>query len=158
MPQGLTAFLLPLGPEMWHEFALGPDFRDPRAPFDLLLAAHTITTQPDCDRATALLILAKAVEAGFLRAEVPAAFDGRTARAFVQHLSAALTAGRFAAADLALPAQAEQVVETALRSLETKALLSVAMGRQSHRPPFGFAGWRPVRHPEPPCQTRPLAA
>ena len=75
MLQGLTAFLLPEGPDMWHEFALGLDFADPRATIDLLIAANAITLRPDCDRATAALILAKAAAAGFHRGEAPKGFD-----------------------------------------------------------------------------------
>ncbi len=77
MPLGLAAFLDMEGPDMWHAFALGVDFQDPRASIDLLLAADRITRSPACDRATAALLLAKAAVAGFHRGECPPALTGR---------------------------------------------------------------------------------
>lgn len=138
LPRGLTAFLLPEGPDMWHEFALGLDFSDPRASIDLLLAADAITSRAECDRATALLILAKARAAGFHRGECPPGFDGDAARAFAGRLSAALAAGAFPTARFALPPQAQRLVA------ELAGLPRQRLGWVAHRPHHGFAGWRPV--------------
>ncbi|NGM44217.1 DUF4274 domain-containing protein [Rhodobacter sp. SGA-6-6] len=140
LPQGLTAFLLPEGPDMWHEFALGLDFTDPRASIDLLLAADAITSREDCDRATALLILAKARAAGFHCGECPPGFDEDAARAFADRLSAALAAGAFPTARFALPPQAQRLVAG------MAGLPRLRLGWVAHRPHHGFAGWRPVTH------------
>lgn len=146
MPGGLTAFLLPEGPEMWHEFALGVDFADPKATIDLLIAADRITARDECDRATAVLLLARMAAAGFLCGKVPAGFDAGAARALVRRLSDDLAGGRFTAARFALPPRALRLVRRQLGSAGPLALpaLVLAPGRGAHRPRFGFAGWRPV--------------
>lgn len=144
MPEGLTAFLLPEGPAMWHEFALGLDFADPHATIDLLLAADAITARPDCDRATAALILARAVAAGFHRGEVPLGFVPGAAQAFAARLAADLRAGRFAQGRLALPPEALRLVIRMLGPRGPVPLPPLALGSLPHRPRFGFAGWHPV--------------
>ncbi len=85
MPEGLTAWMQTQGPKVWHAFARGVDFAAPGATIDLLLAAHWIARQPDMDRATGLLLLARALKAG-LHVTAPAAMDDAAARAFCLHL------------------------------------------------------------------------
>lgn len=144
MPDGLTAFLLPEGPQMWHEFALGLDFTDPLATIDLLLAAETITLRDDCDGATAALILAKALQAGFHRGACPAGFVEGATRAFAARLTGALSAGRTQPARLALPPQARALV---LAQFAALGLPVPQPGRRRHHPRHGFAGWHPVARP-----------
>lgn len=146
MPQGLTDFLMPLGAAMWHEFALGLDFSDPHATIDLLLAANAITSHPDCDRATAALILAKAAAAGFHRGEAPAGFDGQAARAFAANLADRMVTGAFATARLALSPEALRTVIRQLGPRGPLPLPPLSLGRSAHRARYGFAGWHPVRH------------
>ena len=81
MPDGLTAWMQTQGPKVWHAFARGVDFAAPDATIDLLRAAHWIARQPDTDRATGLLLLARALKAG-LHIAAPAAMDDAAARAF----------------------------------------------------------------------------
>lgn len=85
IPDGLTAWLQTQGPKVWHAFARGVDFAAPDATIDLLLAAHWIARQPDMDRATGLLLLARALKAG-LHVAAPAAMDNAAARAFCRDL------------------------------------------------------------------------
>ena len=97
MPDGLTAWMQTQGPKVWHAFARGVDFAAPDATIDLLLAAHWIARQPDTDRATGLLLLARALKAG-LHIAAPAAMDDAAARAFCldlhQRLSLSQTEAR----------------------------------------------------------------
>ncbi len=145
LPQGLTAFLLPEGPAMWHEFALGLDFADPHATIDLLIAADAITRRPDCDRATAALILAKAAAAGFHRGEAPIGFDEGAARAFAVRLTDAMVTGAFATARFGLPPEVLRLVIHQLGPRGPLPLPPLSLGHAPHRPRFGFAGWHPVR-------------
>lgn len=81
LPDGLTAWMQTQGPKVWHAFARGVEFDAPDATIDVLLAAHWIARQPDMDRATGLLMLARALKAG-LHIYAPAAMDDAAARAF----------------------------------------------------------------------------
>lgn len=144
LPDGLTAFLLPQGPDMWHEFALGLDLADPRATIDLLIAADRITRRADCDRATAALILAKAAAAGFHRGEGPAAMDAGAGRALVVRLSDALVTGAYRQARLGLPPSALRLVRQELGPRGPLAMPPLSFGHVPHAPRFAFAGWRPV--------------
>ncbi len=132
---------------MWHEFALGLDFADPRATIDLLIAANAITLRPDCDRATAALILAKAAAAGFHRGEAPKGFDDTTARAFAVRLTDAMVTGQFTAARFALPPEALRLVIRQFGPRGPLPLPPLSLGHAPHRPRFAFAGWHPVRQP-----------
>ena len=146
MPLGLTAFLLPEGPDMWHEFALGLEFADPCATIDLLIAADAITAKPECDRATAALILAKAAAAGFHRGEVPKGFDADAARAFAVRLTDALVTGRYTAARFGLPPEALRLVIRQLGPHGPLTLPPLSLGKGAARARYGFAGWHAV-HP-----------
>jgi hypothetical protein len=144
LPLGLAAFLMPEGPGMWHEFALGLDFAHPRATIDLLIAADAVTRRPDCDRATAALILAKASLAGFHRGQCPPGYDETAARAFVVRLTDALLTGAFARADLALPPSALRLVQAQLGPRGPLPMPPFAFGSHVAGARYGFAGWHPV--------------
>lgn len=141
MPQGLTEFLLGEGPAMWHEFALGLDFEDPRGTIDLLLAADAIIGRPHCDRATAELILAKAMAAGFHQGRCPVGFVEGAALAFATRLAGLLATDVYQTSRYALPARARQLVA---RQLGALGLPAPRAGRVAHRARLAFAGWRPV--------------
>ncbi|WP_395543010.1 hypothetical protein [Neotabrizicola sp. sgz301269] len=143
LPEGLTAFLIAQGPAMWHEFALGLDFRASGVTIDLLLAADRICARPECDRATAALILARAVSAGLHRGVVPPGFDAYAARDFTFGLAKALREGRYAAARFALPPQDDRRLALLAGSRGPLALPPPALGQAPHDPPYGFAGLRP---------------
>lgn len=81
LPDGLMRWMQGQGPKVWHAFARGVEFDHPGATIDLLLAAHWIARQPDMDRATGLLLLARALQAG-LHISAPVAMDDAAARAF----------------------------------------------------------------------------
>lgn len=81
LPEGLAIWMQEQGPKVWHAFARGVEFDAPDATIDLLLAAHWIARQPDMDRATGLLLLARALKAG-LHIFAPVAMDDAAARAF----------------------------------------------------------------------------
>lgn len=81
LPDGLKAWMQTQGPKVWHAFARGVEFDAPDATIDVLLAAHWIARQPDMDRATGLLMLARALKAG-LHIFAPVAMDDAAARAF----------------------------------------------------------------------------
>lgn len=144
MPDGLAAFLLGEGPDMWHEFALGLDFSCPRATIDLMIAADRIAARPGCDRATAALILAKAAAAGFHRGDCPAAMDAGAGRALVVRLSDALVTGAYRQAKFALPPSALRLVRQELGPRGPLAMPPLSFGHAPHAPRFAFAGWRPV--------------
>lgn len=81
LPDGLMAWMQGQGPKVWHAFARGVEFDAPDATIDVLLAAHWIARQPAMDRATGLLLLARALRAG-LHIYAPVAMDDAAARAF----------------------------------------------------------------------------
>jgi hypothetical protein len=81
LPEGLMRWMQGQGPKVWHAFARGVEFDHPGATIDLLLAAHWIARQPDMDRATGLLLLARALKVG-LHIYAPVAMDDTAARAF----------------------------------------------------------------------------
>ncbi len=96
LPDGLTAWMKTQGPKVWHAFARGVEFDDPNATIDVLLAAHWIARQPDIDRATGLLLLARALKAG-LHIYAPPAMDDTAARAFCIDLHQRLSLSQGAA-------------------------------------------------------------
>ncbi len=147
MPHGLHNFLAAETPDMWHEFALGLDFADPKATIDLLIAAAAITADPACDRATAALILAKAAAAGFHRGQCPPGFDPSAARAFANRLSDAMVTGAYPNARFALPPEALRLVIRQLGPRGPLPLPPLSLGQTPHRPRCAFVGWHPVAHP-----------
>lgn len=142
MDEGLTAALLRLGPAMWHDFALTLDWAAPGTTIDLLLAAEAVTRRPDCDRATAALILARALAAGFHRAEAPPGFPAEVARAFAIRLQAALAAGRFAAARYGLPPAALRLVQRELGPRGPLPMPPLAFGSHEPEAPFTHCAGR----------------
>lgn len=142
MEQGLTAALLPLGPAMWHDFALSLDWAAPGATVDLLLAADAVTRRPDCDRATAALILARCLGAGFHRGDVPAGFVPEAARAFTIRLQATLAAGRFAVARFGLPPAALRLVQQELGPRGPLPMPPLAFGSHEAEAPFAHDAGR----------------
>lgn len=88
-------------PASWHELAKAGDFADLRSGIDLLITGFWITQQPSCDRATAMLFLAKAVQAGFLNSP-PIQHDARATRSFCIWLHRQIDEARFASADFSL--------------------------------------------------------
>ena len=96
LPNGLKAWMETQGPKVWHAFARGVEFDDPNATIDVLLAAHWIARQPDMDRATGLLLLARALKAG-LHIYAPPAMDDTAARAFCIDLHQRLSLSQGAA-------------------------------------------------------------
>lgn len=142
LSHGLTAFLLPLGPAMWHEFAMGLDWYAQGATIDLLLAASRITAQPGCDGATLALILAKARNAGFHRGEVPPGFDAGAAQAYISALIPRIEGSRLPRARFALPLEDRRLIHTQL------GLILPLSGTRIHNPPYAFFGCRVVPHTE----------
>jgi hypothetical protein len=108
MPDGLLGWARSQGAKSWHDIAHHCDFADVRCGVDPLLAAFWITRQPGCDRATALLFLAKAIAAGFLD-QPPAHHDLKACSAFARWLHLRLDDGEYPCNGLAL-----NMAETAL--------------------------------------------
>lgn len=94
--QGLTAWMQDQPPEMWYEFARGVQFDAPGATIDLLMTADWIVRQPECDRATALVLLLRTAQAG-LFTSAPAGMDAGVTRAFCLSLHQQLAARRWPA-------------------------------------------------------------
>lgn len=92
LPDGLMRWMQGHGPKVWHAFARGVEFDHPDATIDVLMAAHWIARQPDMDRATGLLLLAKALKAG-LHIYAPPAMDDCAAAAFCIDLHHRLSIG-----------------------------------------------------------------
>jgi hypothetical protein len=109
LPDGLKAWMQTQGPKVWHAFARGVEFDAPDATIDLLLAAHWIARQPDLDRATGLLLLARALKAG-LHIYAPVAMDDAAARAFCLDLHQRLSVSD-APARLAVMPEEEALIE-----------------------------------------------
>ncbi len=129
---------------MWHEFAIGVDFADPRATIDLLIAADQITRSPDCDRATAALLLAKAAVAGFHRGDCPAGFDETAARAFAVRLTDALVTGVYETARLALPPLALRMVRAELGPARAAAPAALGLWQPPASGALRIRGLAPV--------------
>ncbi|MCF8512617.1 MAG: DUF4274 domain-containing protein [Rhodobacteraceae bacterium] len=104
LDEGLMRWMQGQGPKVWHAFARGVEFDDPGATIDVLLAAHWIVRQPDMDRATGLLLLARALKAG-LHIYAPVAMDDAAARAFCLDLHQRLS---LATAPARLPIMPEE--------------------------------------------------
>lgn len=145
MEQGLLAWTRSQGPAMWHEMACGIDFADPHATIDLLMAVQWITRQEACCRATALLLLARMVEAG-LHIGAPAHLAPDAARVMCQHLQRRLAEGRFPEARFQLTLVQRDLVEALLGDKGPMPLPAPvrAGGTLLPHPPYAFVGWHPV--------------
>ncbi len=141
LPDGLTRWMQGHGPKVWHAFARGVEFDAPDATIDILLAAHWITRQPDMDRATGLLLLAKALKAG-LHIYAPAAMDDGAALAFCIDLHHRLSIGP---TDARLPVMPEDAALIAgLFSFEAPLPLQTHALKRGIVPcAFAFIGNRP---------------
>jgi hypothetical protein len=145
LPQGLLAWMQGQGPEVWHAFARSVRFGAPHATIDLLLTADWISRQPGCDRATAVLLLARAVEAG-LETHAPVAMDDAAAQAFCADLQRRLATGA-APARFALM-QTEQRLVARHFALDAELRTAQALQSRSSKSPqaaYQFAGNRPVQ-------------
>ena len=145
MQQGLLAWTRAQGPAMRHEIACGIDFTAPQAMIDLLLAVQWITRQDGCCRATALLFLARMVEAG-LHQDAPAQLAPDAARVMCQHLHRRLAEGRFPQARYLLTLPQQDLVEALLGAEGPMPLPQDVRtsGTSLPRPPYAFSGWHPV--------------
>jgi hypothetical protein len=149
MNNGLMAWAQHQGPAMWHEIAKGLDFATPLGTIDLLLAAQWITHQSECDRATALLLLARAAEAGFHKGLAPAAMYPEAAQAFSHSLARALTADQFPDAHFALTADEIALLEKHFGPTGAFPLgldFQKSSGKAAHNPPFAFYLFRAYRN------------
>lgn len=149
LDEGLLDWTRRQSPDMWHEIARRADFTAPGATIDLLLACHWIALQPFCDRATALLMLTRAVEGGLLGRACPPQFAPEAAQAFCRALHRALEAGCFLEERILLTPLDLRAIDANLGEGSPLALapaLRRTAGRRPHRPPFAFAGQRPVQH------------
>lgn len=142
---GLVEFILPLGSSMWHEFALGLDWRAPDATSDLLDAATAIIRAPGCDLATAALILAKAVGAGLHDGSGPACHDDVAARSFVLWLHGLLRTHVFPAR-FALPPDELRYLGRQLGPHGPFPIRYPMFGTADHHPPYRFQGARIYRN------------
>lgn len=143
LPDGLMAWMQTQGPKVWHAFARGVEFDDPNATIDVLLAAHWIARQPDMDRATGLLLLARALKAG-LHIYAPPAMDDTAARAFCIDLHQRLSL-HHGEARLPLMPEDQAAVE-ALFSPDAALPLPPCALRSGYQPAsYAFHGNRP--HP-----------
>ena len=145
MEHGLLDWTRAQSSAMWHEMACGVDFADAQATIDLLLAAQWITRQERCCRATALLLLARMVQAG-LHQDAPAQLAPEAARVMTQHLHRRLSEGRFPEARYLLTLAQQELVEDLFGPEGAMPLPGTARasGTSLPRPPYAFLGWRPV--------------
>ncbi|MFM2365553.1 MAG: hypothetical protein RIR95_160 [Pseudomonadota bacterium] len=148
LEKGLMGWAMHQGPAMWHEIAKGVDFNNPRATIDLLMTAEWITHQKECDRATALLFLARAVEAGFDKGQANPAMHPEAAVAFTHSLARAISAHQFPIAQFGLTKDEQTLAQTCFGAdgplqLGTEALNT---GIAAHNPPFAFYQTRPYRN------------
>lgn len=159
MTQGLLAWMRTQGPDMWHEFACGVDFRAPEATIDLLMAAQWITRQSDCCRATALMLLARLVQAGIHHA-APPQMAPEAARVMVAHLHRRLAEGRFDAAMFRLTLAQQALVQALLGAGGAMPLPPAVLtwGRHTAHAPHAFLSWRPVEASAVPAPDLALVA
>lgn len=150
LSEGLLGWTKAQTRDMWHEIARSADFNDPRASIDLLLTLHWISLQPECDRATALLILTRAVEAGLHRKDCPVQMVPQAAKAFCKGLHFALNADCFMKETLALTETEKAEIDAQL-GVEGPFPLSEdrrrTSGKDLPRPAYAFVGQRPVLQP-----------
>lgn len=141
LKDGLMRWMQGHGPKVWHAFARGVEFDAPDATIDLLLAAHWIVRQPDMDRATGLLLLARALKAG-LHVFAPPAMDDRAASAFCIDLHHRLSVG---ATEARLPVMPEDaaLIEGLFSHEAPLPLPATALKRGIMPCAFSFIGNRP---------------
>jgi hypothetical protein len=146
LSQGLLHWTRAQSPAMWHEMACGMDFASPKATVDLLMAADWITRQPGCCRATALMLLARMVEADLHR-NAPAHMAPEAAQALTLQLHAALARGRFATAEFRLTPAQSALVQALFGATGPLPLPPAALthGRAHAHAPYAFVGHRPVQ-------------
>lgn len=150
LTEGLLAWTKGQTRDTWHEIARSADFRAQGATIDLLLSLHWISQQPACDRATALLILARAAEAGLHTKDCPAQMAPQAAKMFCKGLHNALQADCFIQESLRLDAQDQAVIDEQLGTAGPFALTDAqrrTSGLLPHRPAYAFARQRPVLPP-----------
>ncbi len=136
--------------DTWHEIARKADFAAHGATIDLLLAVHWISQQPACDRATALLILTRGLEAGLHTKDCPAQMVPQAAKAFCKGLHNALNADCFYQETLFLSPEDTAAIETQLGSEGAFHLplhRRTTAGQVGHCPAYAFVGQRPVMPP-----------
>jgi hypothetical protein len=136
--------------DTWHELAKVADFTAQGATIDLLLALHWVSQHPDCDRATALLILTRALQAGLHGKDCPPQMAPQAAKAFCKGLHNALKAGCFLQETLLLTDDDKAAITAQLGDDGPFALpadLRATAGETPHRPAYGFAHQRPVMPP-----------
>lgn len=141
MPHGLQAWMQTQGPKIWHAFARGVEFDAPDATIDVLLAAHWIARQPDMDRATGLLMLARALKAG-LHIFAPPAMDDTAARAFCLDLHQRLLLSQ-AEARLPVMPEDQATIETLFREEAPLRLPASALKRGIVPCAYAFHANRP---------------
>jgi len=146
LEEGLLEWARGQSPDMWHEIACGIDFTAPQASVDLLMTVEWITHQPECCRATALLFLARMVQAG-LHVNAPARLAPEAAAALVEQLHANLAEGRFPEATYLLNEPQRILVDRNIGPEGALPLPPAALvaGHRHAQPPHVFLGWRPVR-------------
>lgn len=142
LPEGLMSWMQGQGPKVWHAFARGVEFDHPDASIDVLMAAHWIARQPDLDRATGLLLLARAVSAGLL-IYAPVAMDDAAARAFCLDLHHRLAMSTAKASLPVMPAE-QAAIEALFDEEAPLRLQEVALRRGLVPCAFGFAANRPT--------------
>lgn len=142
LPGGLMSWMQGQGPKVWHAFAREVAFDRPDATIDVLLAAYWISRQPDMDRATGLLLLARALQAG-LHIYAPVAMDDAAARGFCRELHHRLAMSSDVARLPVLPAD-EALIETLYDDEAPLRLVPCALRRGAMPCAFTFQANRPL--------------
>lgn len=150
LTEGLLEWTRTQSRDMWHEIARTADFGARGASIDLLLALNWISLQPGCDRATALIMLTRAAEAGLHKKNCPAQMVPQAAKAFCKGLHNALNADCFIQENLALSDEDRGAIEAQLGADGPFPLGDArrrTSGQTPHRPTFAIVGQRPVMPP-----------
>ena len=150
LTEGLLTWTQRQSPDTWHEIARRAEFAAPGATIDLLLTLHWISRQPSCDRATALLILTRAAEAGLQGRDCPGQMEPKAAKAFCKALYKALRTDGFARKDLALTPIDLAAIDAHLGpdgAFPLTPLQRRNTGTSPHHPACDFARQRPVMRP-----------
>ena len=148
--EGLLTWTQRQSPDTWHEIARMAEFAAPGATIDLLLTLHWISQQPSCDRATALMILTRAAEAGLQSRDCPDQMEPKAAKAFCKALYKALRAEVFSQKILALTPKDLAAIDAQLGPDGPFPLPPAqrrSTGTSPHHPACDFARQRPVMRP-----------